>query len=145
MSAVDNLLKRKGAATVETAEIIKDGEHLKVDRRRALSYVSRGLAEWAVESAEEPTESEQPAVEAPAPAAPAGDPQVAANDAQADYEKYVRTLGDMTRAELVALAEEQGLAVGGNKTELTDRLSAAYQAGATAEDVPLSESDSDGD
>lgn len=142
MSAVDNLLKRKGAAEVETAEIIKDGERITVDRRRALSYVSRGLAEWA-EGAEEPETTQQESTETPAPAAPASDAQVARDDAYAE-----RSLKSLSKDELVEVAKHYDLDSDGTmvvlQERINDHLSAAPVAGATAGDVPLSGSDSDG-
>lgn len=143
MSAVENLLKRKGPATVETSEIIKDGESVTVDSRRARSLVSRGLAEYADDV--EPTPAEPAAaVEPSTPAEAASDSQVARTDAHAD-----RSLKALTKDELVEVAGHYELDTEGTKDVLIERindhLSAAPVAGATAGNVPLSGSDSDGD
>jgi hypothetical protein len=147
VSAVEKLLKKKGPATVETAEIIKDGEHLKVDSRRARSLVSRGLAEYAVEGTEDPVgDLEVPTEPSPQPT-PAEDQQVARTDAHAD-----RSLKALTKDELIEVAGHYSLDTDGTKPDLIERInthltpaSASAEDGATAEDVPLSGSDSNAD
>lgn len=143
MSAVENLLKRKGPATVETSDIIKDGEPLTVDSRRARSLVSRGLAEYA-EDAEAASEAAEDSTEPSPQEAPANSEQAERDDPHAD-----RALTALKKDELVEVATHYGLDTDGTMTVLQDRinahLSAASESGANAGDEPLSGSDSDGD
>lgn len=142
MSAVDNLLKKKGPATVESVEITQDGKTREVDSRRARSLVSRGLAEYS-EGAEAPAEDSQASAEPSTQPPAAEDQQVARTDAHAD-----RSLKALTKDELIEVSDHYSLDTEGTKPDLIERindhLSTADVSGATAENVPLSGSDSDG-
>lgn len=105
---------------------MNDGRTVVQPEGRSRYLVSRRLADWA---------DEAEVID--------GDPRgMVPLDAPED--DGVRNLADLSKADLVAFAEDQGLPTYGTKADIIARLSATPEVGANAEDEPLSESDSDG-
>lgn len=98
---------------------MNSGEVVERPYREAVRLLSRRMAD----AAEAPTDAGVIPL----------DPEPVAGDAG---EESVKTLDDLTKAQLVDFARDQGLPTTGNKQELIDRLSAAPVAGATPENVP---------